>query len=97
MKKKINSIIVVGLLIIVVAVIGVATTLIMRHIPTRKQMNLTEYYGQTGESEAVVIIGTQILEERAAMSGEQPYIPIDIVNSYLNQRYYWDEEGQQVL
>lgn len=31
------------------------------------------------------------------MSGEQPYIPIDIVNSYLNQRYYWDEEGQQVL
>ena len=97
MKKKINSIIVVGLLIIVVAVIGVATTLIMRHIPTRKQMDLTEYYGQTGESEAVVIIGTQILEERAAMSGEQPYIPIDIVNSYLNQRYYWDEEGQQVL
>lgn len=97
MKKKINSIIVVGLLIIVVAVIGVATTLIMRHIPTRKQMDLTEYYGQTGESEAVVIIGTQILEERAAMSGEQPYIPIDIVNGYLNQRYYWDEEGQQVL
>ena len=97
MKKKINSIIVVGLLIIVVAVIGVATTLIMRHIPTRKQMDLTEYYGQTGEAEAVVIIGTQILEERAAMSGEQPYIPIDIVNSYLNQRYYWDEEGQQVL
>ena len=97
MKKKINSIIVVGLLIVVVAVIGVATTLIMRHIPTRKQMDLTEYYGQTGESEAVVIIGTQILEERAAMSGEQPYIPIDIVNSYLNQRYYWDEEGQQVL
>ncbi len=97
MKKKINPIIVVGLLIVVVAVIGVATTLIMRHIPTRKQMDLTEYYGQTGESEAVVIIGTQILEERAAMSGEQPYIPIDIVNSYLNQRYYWDEEGQQVL
>ena len=44
MKKKINSIIVVGLLIIVVAVIGVATTLIMRHIPTRKQMDLTEYW-----------------------------------------------------
>lgn len=31
------------------------------------------------------------------MSGEQPYLPVDVVDSYLNQRYYWDEEGQQIL
>ena len=45
----------------------------------------------------MIIIGTQILEEKAAMSGEQPYLPVDVVDSYLNQRYYWDEEGQQIL
>lgn len=97
MKKKINPVIVVVLLIVAVAVIGTVTTLIMRKIPTKKQMDLTEYYGQTADSEAVIIIGTEILETRAVMADGNPYLPIDVVNSYLNQRFYWDEEGQQVL
>ena len=97
MKKRINPVVVVCILIAIVAVLGVVTTLILRQIPTRKKMDLTEYYGQTGDSEAVLIVGTQILEQRAVMSGDQPYLPIDVVNTYLNQRYYWDEEGQQIL
>lgn len=97
MKRRINPVVIVGVLIAVVALTGIITTLIMRRIPTRKQMDLTEYYGQTDDSEAVIIIGTQILEERAVMSEEQPYLPVDVVDSYLNQRYYWDEEGQQIL
>ena len=97
MKKRINPVVVVCLLIAAVTLIGIVTTLIMRRIPTRKQMDLTEYYGQTDDSEAVIIVGTQILEQKAVMSGEQPYLPVDVVDSYLNQRYYWDEEGQQIL
>ena len=97
MKKKINPVIVVVLLIVAVTVIGTITTLIMRKIPTKKQMDLTEYYGQTADSDAVIIIGTEILESRAVMADGKPYLPIDVVNSYLNQRFYWDEEGQQVL
>ena len=97
MKKRINPVVVVCILIAIVTVLGFVTTLILRQIPTRKKMDLTEYYGQTGDSEAVLIVGTQILEQRAVMSGDQPYLPIDVVNTYLNQRYYWDEEGQQIL
>ena len=97
MKKKINPVIVVVLLIVAVTVIGTITTLIMRKIPTKKQMDLTEYYGQTADSDAVIIIGTEILESRAVMADGKPYLPIDVVNSYLNQRFDWDEEGQQVL
>ena len=62
MKRRINPVVIVGVLIAVVALIGIITTLIMRRIPTRKQMDLTEYYGQTDDSEAVLIIGTQILK-----------------------------------
>ena len=97
MKRRINPVVVVCMLIAAVTLIGIVTTLIMRRIPTRKQMDLTEYYGQTDDSEAVIIVGTQILEQKAVMSGEQPYLPVDVVDSYLNQRYYWDEEGQQIL
>lgn len=96
-KRGINPVVVVVILIALVAVIGVASTLIIRRIPTKKQMNLTEYYGETSDTEAVIIIGTQILDARAALSGDQPYLPLDVVNSYLNQRYYWDAQGQQIL
>ena len=83
MKRRINPVVVVCMLIAAVTLIGIVTTLIMRRIPTRKQMDLTEYYGQTDDSEAVIIVGTQILEQK--------------VDSNLNLRYYWDEEGQQIL
>ena len=97
MKRRINPVVVVCMLIAAVTLIGIVTTLIMRRIPTRKQMDLTEYYGQTDDSEAVIIVGTQILEQKAVMSGEQPYLPVDVVDSYLNQRYYWDSANQQIL
>ena len=47
MKRRINPVVVVCMLIAAVTLIGIVTTLIMRRIPTRKQMDLTEYYGQT--------------------------------------------------
>ena len=50
-------------------------------------MNLTEYYGQPGDGEMAVVLGTEIMEERALMSGDQIYLPLDMVNTYLNQRY----------
>ena len=97
MKRRINPVVVVCMLIAAVTLIGIVTTLLLRLIPTRKHIDLTEYYGLTDDSEAVFIVGSHILEQKAVMSGEQPYLPVDVVDSYLNQRYYWDEEGQQIL
>ena len=62
----------------------------LKYIPTKERMNLTEYYGQPGDGEMAVVLGTEIMEERALMSGDQIYLPLDMVNTYLNQRYYWD-------
>ena len=69
----------------------------MKYIPTKERMNLTEFYGQPGEGEAVVVLGTDIMQERAVTSGDQFYLPLDMVDSYLNQRYYWDSANQQIL
>lgn len=93
MKKKIIPVIVVFFLIIIIAGIG----LVSRYIPTREKMDLTEYYGQVAEGEAVLILGTEKKEERALVSNGIAYLPIMTVNTYLNQRYYWDAENQQVL
>lgn len=97
MKKKYMPVFVVCLLIVVLAVLGGVGHVISKYIPTKDRMDLNEYYGQVAEGEATLILGTEKLEQRGIISGEEGYLPLDVVNTYLNQRYYWDAENQQIL
>lgn len=97
MKKKYMPVVVVCLLIFLVAVAGLATYVVRKYIPTKERMDLTEYYGQVAEGETSLVIGTEKLEQRGVMSGDQAYLPLEVVNSYINQRYYWDGENRQIL
>ena len=96
-KKKQKPVVIVCILILVLAAVGVGTHFIKKYIPTKERMNLTEYYGQTDEDEMTVILGTDIMETKAVKSGDRVYLPLDMVNTYLNQRYYWDSANQQIL
>ena len=88
-------VLVVCLLIVLVSLIGGAVYGINKLIPTSKQMDLTEYYGQNADGEASLVAGTQKLEQKALISGDEVYIPLDVVNGYLNQRYYWDSANKK--
>lgn len=90
-------VLVVCLLIVLVSLIGGAIYGINKLIPTSKQMDLTEYYGQNADGEASLVAGTQKLEQKALISGDEVYIPLDVVNGYLNQRYYWDSANKKIL
>lgn len=90
-------VLVVCLLIVLVSLIGGAVYGINKLIPTSKQMDLTEYYGQNADGEASLVAGTQKLEQKALISGDEVYIPLDVVNGYLNQRYYWDSANKKIL
>ena len=90
-------VLVVCLLIVLVSPIGGAVYGINKLIPTSKQMDLTEYYGQNADGEASLVAGTQKLEQKALISGDEVYIPLDVVNGYLNQRYYWDSANKKIL
>lgn len=97
MKKQYMPAVIVSILIVLLAVIGIGTHIIMKYIPTKERMNLTEYYGEISEGEMAVVLGSSIAEERALKSGDQVYLPLNLVNTYLNQRYYWDEANRQIL
>ncbi len=97
MNRKYKPAIAVGVLIILVAVIGIISHVVMKYVPSREKMDLNEYYGQTGDGEIALILGTEKLDERGIIDGDRVYIPLDVVNTYLNQRYYWDSENQQIL
>lgn len=90
-------VLVVCLLIVLVSLIGGAVYGINKLIPASKQMDLTEYYGQNADGEASLVAGTQKLEQKALISGDEVYIPLDVVNGYLNQRYYWDSANKKIL
>ena len=49
------------------------------------------------DGEIALVIGTEKLEERGLVDGDRVYLPLDVVNTYLNQRYYWDSANQQIL
>ena len=96
-KNRNMPVVIVCILVFVLAIIGLGTHFIKKYIPTKERMNLTEYYGQPGDGEMAVILGSNIMEERALMSGDQIYLPLDMVNTYLDQRYYWDSADNQIL
>ena len=97
MNKKYKPVIAVAVLVILVAILGIVTHVVMKYIPSSEKMDLNEYYGEMAEGEIALVIGTEKLEERGLVDGDRVYLPLDVVNTYLNQRYYWDSANQQIL
>lgn len=97
MNKKYKPIIAVAVLVILVAILGIVTHVVMKYIPSSEKMDLNEYYGEMADGEIALVIGTEKLEERGLVVGDRVYLPLDVVNTYLNQRYYWDSANQQML
>ena len=97
MKKQYMPAVIVVSLVLLLAAAGIGVHVIRKYIPTKERMDLNEYYGQTAEGESGSVLGTNIMEERAVTSNEQVYLPLELVNTYLNQRYYWDSGNQQIL
>lgn len=97
MNKKYKPVIAVAVLVILVAILGIVTHVVMKYIPSSEKMDLNEYYGEMADGEIALVIGTKKLEERGLVDGDRVYLPLDVVNTYLNQRYYWDSANQQIL
>ena len=97
MNKKYKPVIAVAVLVILVAILGIVTHVVMEYIPSSEKMDLNEYYGEMADGEIALVIGTEKLEERGLVDGDRVYLPLDVVNTYLNQRYYWDSANQQIL
>lgn len=97
MKKRGVPILIVLLLIFIVGVAGVITMYVKKHTPTKEEMDKSEYYGETAQDEFSLVFETEILESRGLMKDETPYLPLNVVNTYLNPKFYWAEDEQQIF
>ena len=96
MKRR-NPVVSAGILVFVLFLAAAAAYAVLRYMPTSKRADLYEYYQAADGDEAKLVLGTQILEVNGLVRDGQAYLPLAMVNEYLNARYYWDEDNQQVL
>ena len=104
MRRGPHPAVIVVILIVAVAIAGVATHLIQKRIPTKERMDLTEYYGQTEPGSAILILNGSVQESRALLGNPEAglyedniYLPMDLVIAEIDQRYYWDGDASRVL
>ena len=62
-----------------------------------KKADLTEYFGESSENEAIVVRNGEYTEERVTLIGGVPYINYDTVKSDYVNRFYHDQKLNQIL
>ena len=56
MNKKYKPVIAVAVLVILVAILGIVTHVVMKYIPSSEKMDLNEYYGEMADGEIALVI-----------------------------------------
>ncbi len=83
MKKKAGIIALAGMVLVIGAF------LLYRYMPGTERMELTEYYG-VAEGETPVVVNSENTGMTAIIQDGTYYLPVNVVQEYLNERFYWD-------
>lgn len=94
-KKRWIPILVALLLMILVVLLTVGVRVVEKYMPTKERADLPALYHVNGD-ETAIILNDELLEFHAIRRDDQSYIPLSMVISQLNDRYYWDETQKQI-
>ncbi|MDO4295524.1 MAG: glycosyl hydrolase family 18 protein [bacterium] len=67
-----------------------------RYLPTKEAANLDEVF-DCEEGKVSIFLNNELRKEKALYVDNQTYFPLDWVNAYLNERYYWDSVEQKLV
>lgn len=97
MKKKIIPILVAIVLIIIIGCISVGTKLIERYSYSRERADLYDYFQISSQEDTAVILGNEMIEERARLIDGVYYLDLFTVHKYFNDRFYEDKNENLLL
>lgn len=80
-----------------VVLLILAAVLIVKNTPTNRRMSDADYFGTMEEDEAAMILGDEMIPERAIVKDDALYLPYNIVKDTLNPRFYWDGDIARML
>lgn len=95
-KKRWIPVFVAVLLMVLVVLLAVGVKLVEKYTPSKERVNLNEAYDVHGD-ETAIVLNNELLEGKAVKRDDQCFVPISIVNTHLNDRYYWDEEQMEIV
>ena len=98
MKKKLPVIIVVVLILLVLG--GFAfSTIYEKYSYSDEKADLKEYYNLDNEEEVAIVLGDEMLLEKAIIRDGVYYLDLDTIHTYFNNRFYLDNsvESQALL
>ncbi|MCR1841955.1 glycosyl hydrolase family 18 protein [Murimonas intestini] len=90
MKKKLVPILAAVILIVIVAAIGIITSIVEKYTPTDEKMAPNDYFGVASDEQAALILQNQLVEDKGLIKDGVVYLGYNVVKNYLNRRFYWD-------
>lgn len=96
-NKKIAPVIAVGVLIVLVVLITLATKFIQRYIPSKEHQNMDEYYHLTAEDDMAIVLNDSVQDTTCKYLDGRVYIDYKTVHDLLNERFYWDANENILL
>lgn len=89
MKKKLPMLIAIVLILFLLA--GLAFSVFYeKYSYSDERADLQEYYGLTSEEEVAIVLGNELIEEKAICRDGVYYLDLDTIHTYFNERFYLD-------
>lgn len=97
MKRFLTAVLTFVIAIVLLGGLGSIPFFYYKYVPTKELADQSSWFGVSGDEAAIFL--NDIQEE--AVSGRyidgQAYLPLEWVNDKLNERFYWDEAGHQLI
>ncbi len=91
MKKKVIPAIIIIALIFVMGGIFALQMLGEHYGYSDERADLNDYFNISGDTEVAIILGDEMIEEKASLIDGTYYLDFDSVQNYLNERFYYGQ------
>lgn len=96
MKQKIRLTIISVILFLAIAITA-GIMMYSKFAPSKKVMDLDEYYQIANKDDVVLILQNKIYEQKGKIIDGQIYVDYDTVTTYFNKRFYWDDNESLLI
>lgn len=94
-RKAVPVLVALGLIVfVVIGFFGIR--FLNRYIPSQEQADIGEMLG-VDQDEVALYLNEELQESKGLYLQGQTYLPIEWVNNYLNERFYWDDNEKLLV
>ena len=97
MKKKVIPAIIIIALIFIIGGIYAGQLYLKHYSYSKERADLNEYFSIRDDQDTAIVLGNEVIEERAKFIDGTYYLDFDSVQEYLNDRFYYGEADNALL